>query len=481
MVQELSSSRKLVLVVLSILGGYILLAGDFRPSTDILTIPTTKNTDAIPNNTKNAYSSRLRQSSGSSPGKQTKGHGEMLTSIRQLIATKSNQLIVTFQEWTMKTATMKSMGRTDHHGADPSWCWDKTRATKSTPAGLMYVKLHKAASSTLAGVTLHIAHRHGKREATESPFLQNLTTTTTKVIPCLTRHEHSLTRYPNRDRSKSFVFSSIRYPSKRTMSYLQYIASNRQRDENWIWNQLQSNQTYPRWTSSKVQYENGYQLGYLTTESPPPKGHPLLYPRDQLQILNRVQRVLQDYDLIMITERLDESLVVLGLLLNISMSDLLYVKGSKQTGGYSSVNHKCHRLQPISQHVQDLLAKHHYFEEGSIGTAVSYPSPSPSPWMEHNWGDYLLYHAVNASLDATIRHLNTGQDGGTTTATGRFDVALQEYRTMMQQAHQLCFNTTIFPCSGTGQYLGDGDCYSKDWGCGYQCLNEHFPPSSSSF
>jgi len=352
----------------------------------------------------------------------------------------------------IKYTTTPFLPRPWHGENSHGWCWTNiSQADSNTPAGLLFVKTQKASSSTLTGVTLHVAHRQG--ESMEKP--------------CLSIHEHSLERFPDRDKLRSFLFTSIREPAARALSYLQYTASNRNYNRNysdaWVFQRLRTNLIHPKWTWEKIMYDNGYQLGYLsTTQKVSPnhnkkaklalseQKHPtLLWPRNEAEIRERVDSVLKDYDLILITERMEESLVALQLLLHLNASDLLYVHGgSKVTGSYAAVHHKCHLLRKVHNKTQ----MNDYFATSAT-------------WMRRNWGDYLLYHSANALLDATIASLGTK----------RFQHALTDYRDTFQQAQKLCESDAIFPCSSNGTYVGDADCYKRDWGCGYKCLNRAFP------
>lgn len=93
---------------------------------------------------------------------------------------------------------------------------------------------------------------------------------------------------------------------------------------------------------------------------------------------------------------------------------------------------------------------------------------SSPEWYASNYQDFLLYKAVNQSLDLTIEHL--GKD--------RFERALREYQTMMKQAKQECETKALFPCSTDGQpQLNKTNCYIRDWGCAYDCLDRLFAGS----
>jgi hypothetical protein len=107
---------------------------------------------------------------------------------------------------------------------DPSskrhwWCTthDDGAATVKKPAssGLMYVKVPKSASSTMAGITLRIAHRHG-RSIGHNNNIKNRTTTS---IPCQAYLTHGdPIRYQQRNKTSSFLFATIRDPAHRAIS-----------------------------------------------------------------------------------------------------------------------------------------------------------------------------------------------------------------------------------------------------------------------
>jgi Sulfotransferase family len=479
-------------------------------------------------------------------------------------------------------------------------------------ASLVYVKTHKAASTTLAGVTLHLARRHN----------------------CTSIQNHHPTRYPHRDKTKSFIFSSIRDPVSRALSWFQFIVSMQYdhifgNNDNYsaaaatagrpskfhevIYRMFgidpTTNQTTPYTITKykrqlggahgyKIKNENGYQVGYLTTQPNHPT--PLLYYPDHhmydtghrtdqyddnsvhgdsdtmqrredgnssrrnsnnmtsavggsvatLEIIrSRVRRIIEDYDWIILVERMDESLVVLAMLLNgdgtvdvvgpgrqdkvnenddshrenrhqssssssthtaaslnprISLTDLLYIDQAKQQGQYSmSVRRNNRRNRgrvdrggsPKSQnHDNNNNNNNRHIEchlMRSLGTRNTIYKDHPAlvkyfssneHWLKYNYGDYLLYVAMNKSLDMTI-DVVLGRDN--------VDEAVRQYRALKQKAQRICQSETIFPCSTTpaasssttSATRNDGiyqpasvdHCYQDDWGCGYPCLNKHFP------
>ena len=202
--------------------------------------------------------------------------------------------------------------------------------------------------------------------------------------------------------------------------------------------------------------QGGYQLRYMTVKDIPAgsfwSGKQKTMVLQPEVLLERVQDVILDYDFIAVTERMDESLVALQLLLGLRMGDILST--SSKVAGTFSMAHKnmavheapCIEIQKsfISERVKE------YVESDQ--------------WYAKNYGDYLLYAAANRSLDLTIEGL--GRD--------RFEGALRKYRQAKVLVDERCESKALPPCSanGTNQYaLSEQDCYSFDEGCGYPCVD----------
>ena len=323
-----------------------------------------------------------------------------------------------------------------------SWCGKPEEYDKKTPAGLLFVKLQKAASSTIAGVTLRIARNVGMMKNGNS---------------CASVVKHTKANaYHNRDRKRSFMFSSVRDPTQRALSYIFYISSNRglNTDDANVIRMLKHKNQAPAWTNEKVKWDSGYQVGYLHTGPHP--DHVLWNSTrpdrvTDLPIMqSRIHDILEQYDFLLVVDRLDESLVALQLLLDLDPSDLLYVFGSKKSGSWAATKQTCHKLIPKT-----------------ISPAVKAYLESPE-WLARNYGDYLLYHAANQSLDATIEKLGRA----------RFDEALKTYQALLWRAQSMCESEVVFPCSQDGKEQfekSSKSCYANDWGCGYPCLDKNFP------
>ena len=121
--------------------------------------------------------------------------------------------------------------------------------------GLLYVKVPKTGSSTVAGVMLRIASRVGSRQGGSIPV---------RVHHALPSKElyHSR-RHP----TKSFMVGSVRDPASRAVSFCFYDASLRKRldvTERSIMRMLKRHDELGRWISDG---RGGMQLSYLSLDS----------------------------------------------------------------------------------------------------------------------------------------------------------------------------------------------------------------------
>ncbi len=331
--------------------------------------------------------------------------------------------IVPDEHWNFMPRVFSPWNSTTH-----SWCGDKSDFDDQTPAGLIYNKVHKAASSTLSGLTLRVASFY------KHTFLREVQ------------------RFHGRDRKRSFMFSSIRHPAHRALSWIYYMGSNRGEamDEEFVLEELINRAYHPQRRKAA-----GAQAGYMQTGSLAEK--PLWSKEEPTKVqdlrlsIQRVAGILEQYDFIMIVERLHESLVVLQLLLGLATSDILYVS-AKRSGQYS--------------HKKKRYAGCHLIAKSNISPAIASFFSSPQ-WYAQNYEDYLLYKAVNRSLDLTIESLGRR----------RFEEALAKYNQLMEDA-KVCEDEAITPCSSEGIHLNETDCYEsdvyEDLGCGYACLDRRF-------
>ena len=128
------------------------------------------------------------------------------------------------------------------------WCGSSGRRRNT---GLILVKVHKAASSTLAGVNLRIAQHHGINGTS-----------------CSSHQTHDDSRlFRRRDPERSFMYTSIRDPAHRAMSWIMYIASNQGHNitDAYIVRKLKVRMHFVRGGDANTIFSNeaGAQVGYL--------------------------------------------------------------------------------------------------------------------------------------------------------------------------------------------------------------------------
>lgn len=313
--------------------------------------------------------------------------------------------------------------------------WDTTVQRTSTRKGLFFVKEMKTGSSTIGGIVLRLARKLPKQYGYD--FKQ-----------CSARLDHCpagprCMKYGKRIRDESYLFTFLREPSARLISQFFHFKVSRDK--------MEPSDSNIKNYYVKSLYAHDYYLQDLSLELYPPKLLSLVeLPKYQQAF---AEAIIRDYDFIGITERMDESLVVLQLLLHLNTSDILYVsaksKGSFDDGAYHSI---CTYIVP------------------------SYTSPgmkqwfnSSQPWNRRSYGDQLLYHAANRSLDLTIDSL--GRD--------LVQEKVKKFKQALALAQEKCSSNLKLPCSPDGVRakllavnLFESDCLWLDSGCGYKCLDE---------
>lgn len=290
-----------------------------------------------------------------------------------------------------------------------------------TPAheGLLFVKEMKTGSSTMAGITIRIARNIARRLHKG------------KFRLCKLRFDHtsaSKQDYGNRDKQKSFLFTILREPTSRAVSQFFHFHVSREKVE-------PSDANFKRHLL-KFPYLNHYYLRDLSVKQFLPGVN------NTVKVINDI---LNEYDFIGVTERLDESLVAIQMILGLETNDLLYLR-AKGNGGYddaATMNRTCHYIVPsfVSPGMQKFFAS--------------------QKWKRRIEGDELLYKAADESLDLTIDQLGRKD----------FNEKLILFRKTMALAEATCTNVR-FPCSESGALNNRTDCLWLDSGCGVQCLDK---------
>lgn len=154
-----------------------------------------------------------------------------------------------------------------------------------------------------------------------------------------------------------------------------------------------------------------------------------------------------DYDFIAVTERLDESLVVWKILLNLDFYDILYIKARAAgtfSNGTPSKGRPCLYLVPsfLTPGMQD------FFES--------------KEWKDSNAIDILLYQAVYKSLDNTIAAI--GKE--------RVQRELETFIMAKEIAEAFCEGKVLGYCSPGGAPIPEAKSTCVIWGegCDMRCL-----------
>jgi hypothetical protein len=304
------------------------------------------------------------------------------------------------------------------------WCSPNgvsfTSTALSEQFGLVLIKVPKAASSTSAAVALRIQKLH----------------------QCQVRWEHGRAREVLSDSysaaSRRFLLAPVRAPESRALSaiYFHQISFHRKRrnntpSEKYILHHLR--QTQSNYMTDYLHFitENS-SLSESTTESG--------------VIEQRVRDILKRYDFLMVANRMDDSLVVLSLLMNLPVSSMLTMS-SKMGGSWYYSGKNCIPLVSSTQ----TASVSAFFETDE--------------WKAAHSADRLLFLAVEISLNRTIVDLGDS-----------FVTRLSEFKRLQSMIQRICQNETHFPCSsnGTPQLdLSARHCYARDFGCGYPCIDRY--------
>lgn len=292
--------------------------------------------------------------------------------------------------------------------------------------GLLLVKVPKAASSTSAGLTLRLANR----------------------TKCAAQFEHrEASNYRNRS-IQSFLFGSVRMPAARCLSSVWFFMLAPLGIEPTDMNIIRSLHTH---RGGKTKGKGGYQFVYLSLEDIEPRSvwtpHSPTHVIDPSAVHKKVYRLLQSYDFMIVVERMDESLTALALITGSSLADVL-ITSSKVAGSYLLV-----RVGKDAGHCRRQL-------KGELSEGVRNYTESDE-WLAMNYADEILYRAANASLDRTIEQL--GRE--------RFDRSLDDFKQLKEKVLSACGSRLGYGCSDKGEPLPEEQCYLRDFGCGYSCVD----------
>jgi hypothetical protein len=344
---------------------------------------------------------------------------------------------------------------------------------KPTAEGLIFIQEMEVASTMFAGITARIARRMGalerqklsqqEQQQQQQPdrlrIAQRRSATpsnTTKICTARLVPVRAI-RFMDRIRQKSFLWSVVREPVDRLVhKYFHYGTHRPKRGRA----SLLRPHEQPEFEISATRLQDftigqGQDLGYyfrsLTILSN-------INPYNVDSYERFVQVILESYDFIGVSERMDESLVVLQLLLGLETQDLLYLPTApKATNNNNDIN------DPTGTALD-------YYEQWGNNECRPVPEAKVTVEMKE-WlyseefeafvqGDVMFYKAVNASLDITIDAL--GRD--------RVQRGVKQLQWALALAREACPNVQ-YPCSSNGEMPPKTDCIFSNVACGYECLD----------
>jgi len=250
------------------------------------------------------------------------------------------------------------------------------------------------------------------------------------------RIDHSSARkleYSRRNKKRSFLVSLLRDPTKRAISqYFHFRVSDKKEDP--------TDENFQNFFFD----DPGHRSNYFTKD--------LAMDRVDWETDDKgavIQTILDEYNFIGITERMDESLVVLKMLLGLDFEDILYMS-AKTNGSFTSgqVDGKtgCIYITPsfLTEGMKEFFASEY--------------------WRRYLEFDNLLYKGAVKSLDNTIDALGRKE----------FEQQLATFKKAQALAQEKCVDRTIYRCNSKGDFVGsiNSTCYMWDIGCGFECLNE---------
>mmetsp|Transcript_4435 Transcript_4435/g.9210 ORF Transcript_4435/g.9210 Transcript_4435/m.9210 type:complete len:449 (-) Transcript_4435:315-1661(-) len=348
-----------------------------------------------------------------------------------------------FHAWPIAAAPLPCVDPFAEVNVSANETWWQGPVQKRPPLagqGLLYLKLTKSASTTASGVHLRVAQKLAQRrqhstqqqqqqqQSSRTAGTTNITTTPWPV--CRVRFLHGwagprMFRYQQRDRTTtgggSFLWTTVRQPTARYVSeFFHFHVGRAHRPATG-----RSFQHFCR----RGPHADHHSLSWLSVRG---------YRYGKSDPWQTARDIVQDYDFIGVVERLDESLVVLSMLLHIPLRDVLYVS-SKVSGTYDDL---CIKIPPtkLTVPMKEYIAS----EE----------------WQAYIAPEVALWKAANASLDLTVTRLGRA----------RVATALQQFQSVMAVVHTKCSDVR-FPCSANGTRNDESDCFVKDMGCGWGCID----------
>lgn len=336
-----------------------------------------------------------------------------------------------------------------------------------TPAheGILFQRPTKTGSTTMTGIVLRLVHNRGQKIGFDK---------------CKHRSIHGSGRsfeFGQRNKSRSFLFSIIRDPQARALSQIFHfdvtVGRHEPTDEFVMQKLLQKYnhmhylndlrvRDYVTSHEASRKHQLALHMGYdsvqsqanaLAKSSPEVVRHYERVWKQWREFGSNVTEhmvigdILEDYDFIAIMERMDESLVVLQMLLNLTTKEILYTRA--RSGGSFSNGFKdrpCIYILPgfTSPGMKEFLAS--------------------DEWKEHVAADMEFFKAAHKSLDRTIEALGRQE----------FNHRLSIFQNALKLAAINCAGRVRTMCTAGGEVIRpvNTTCYVWGEGCDHDCIDE---------
>ena len=267
---------------------------------------------------------------------------------------------------------------------------------------------------------------------------------------CLSRWGHGAAfplRHGQRVFGQSFLWTVVRDPTKRAVSHFYHfevsrknVPANHTNLRTLLMHPTLQDHYLKLLATNNTQIQNleRYRTGQRQLNHRTVVGEHSLLPAPVVTI---IQSILNDYDFIGVTERMEETAVAFMMLLNGTVADILHLN-AKVNGEYDDL---CYKIQPplLTPAMQRVL--------------------DSKAWHNQMKWDVLLYQLANQSLDETIRALGEEE----------FADKLNAFRAAQGVVHKTCGHLDVYPCTRHGKKRNPKrDCLWSDSACGFECINE---------
>jgi hypothetical protein len=318
--------------------------------------------------------------------------------------------------------------------AEDDW---KLRQKDPSTNGFIFAKPYKTGSSTASGVNLRMARNVAMR-FNHSGLLNYSSSHDFTMCKARSDHVWSSSKYWNRDPGSTFLWTILRDPDSRVVSQFFHFEVSRDKIE-------PTDSNFAEYlTNGPLPIMHEYYLRSLSLRKyEPGRGDPV----------ETANAILNSYNFVGVTERMDESFVAMAMLLGLPLADVLYL-AAKSRGGFDDAG----RASDASKPTPCTYIWPSFVSEGMQSQLDS------DDWRNKSHWDRVLHRAANRSLDLTIDYLGRAL----------FSEQLDLYRRALARSREVCLRNAVFPCSSGGIFTPEEKttCLWKDSGCGYQCLDE---------